>query len=227
MTESCSLETSAVSGKCAPGRKFVERRSRDDIGSLSPAGTNYYDMNFDTIVHKIREGGCCVLENSDHLIMTTLGSCISVCIYDPNVRVGGMNHFLLPEENQGANKNSYSMRYGNNAMETLINEILKRGGQRSSLILKAFGAGSVINIKANIGIQNQAFLKKYVADERLTMETCDLGGNYPRLVVFYPSSGKAFVKTLRRSSDLKIGKQEDLFRKKIEQKHVSGMIELF
>ena len=106
---------------------FGERRKKSAIDDIK-GRSNYYDHQFDTMVHKIHQGGFCVLSQSDHVIMTTLGSCIAVCMYDPVVRVGGMNHFLLPEEKGVERKNSYCMRYGNNAMEILINEIMKRGG---------------------------------------------------------------------------------------------------
>lgn len=205
---------------------FVERRRRNVITDIA-AGSNYYDHKFETIIHKINEGGFCVLSRSDHIIMTTLGSCISVCMFDPVLRVGGMNHFLLPEEQNVEKKNSYRLRYGNNAMEKLLNEILKRGGQKARLVLKAFGAGNVLSIKADIGAKNQSFLKKYIADEGMKLDICDLGGDFPRRVAFYPSSGKVLVRLLRRADDRKIGQREEKFRKKIEKQHVSGDIELF
>lgn len=215
-----------ASGQPKKTLSFVERRTRNILDDI-PAGSNYFDHKLDTTVHKINEGGVCVLSRSEHVIMTTLGSCISVCMFDPIIKVGGMNHFLLPEEKNTERKDNFSMRYGNNAMEILLNEILKRGGQRSRIVLKAFGAGNVLSIKAEIGAKNQEFLKKYIADEDMALETCDLGGDYPRRVAFFPSTGKAFVKLLRRSSDRKIGQQEENFRKRIETQDLSGNIELF
>ena len=203
-----------------------DRRIRDIVKDV-PAGSSYFDHKNKTTVHKINEGDFCVLSGSEHIIMTTLGSCISVCIYDPVVRVGGMNHFLLPKDEGQGRQNSFPMRYGNNAMEILINEILKRGGQKSRLRLKAFGAGNVLDIKANIGEQNQEFLKKYIMDEGLELESTDLGGNLPRRVLFFPSSGKALVKKLRRVSDHVIGQREEEIRQKIEQRNMVGDVELF
>lgn len=205
---------------------FGERRKKSAIDDIKDR-SNYYDHQFDTMVHKIHQGGFCVLSQSDHVIMTTLGSCIAVCMYDPVVRVGGMNHFLLPEEKGVERKNSYCMRYGNNAMETLINEIMKRGGMKDRLIIKAFGAGNVLTIKANIGEKNQSFLEHYIANEKLELETSDLGGDYPRQVAFFPETGKALVKVLCRSGDRIIVQEEENFRKKIEDKPIDGDIELF
>ncbi|MBL4894689.1 MAG: hypothetical protein JKY59_07470 [Emcibacter sp.] len=223
MTAVSNLKTKARRKEYA---NSAERRQRNNLADI-PAGTSYYDVKFGTMVHKINEGGFCVLSRTDHLIMTTLGSCISVCMFDPVLKVGGMNHFLLPQEHGNDPVNSFNLRYGNNAMETLLNEILKRGGQKSRLVLKAFGAGNVLNISANIGAKNQAFLTQYIADEGMTLDICDLGGKLPRGVIFYPATGKAFVKLLHRSSDGKIGRQEEKFRQKIEKQHVSGAIELF
>src|SRR5262245_10217373 len=64
------------------------------------------------------------------VVYTVLGSCISACIRDPIIGVGGMNHFMLPEPKEGGRGDSWgeSTRYGSFAMESLINEILKRGG---------------------------------------------------------------------------------------------------
>lgn len=205
---------------------FVDRRMRDPMADI-PAGSTYYDHKFDTMVHKINEGGFCVLSQSEHVIITTLGSCISVCMFDPVIKVGGMNHFLLPEERHSERKNNFCMRYGNNAMEKLLNEILKRGGQKDRIILKAFGAGNVLSINANIGEENQKFLKKYITDEGMKLETCDLGGDLPRRVAFFPATGKAFVKLLRRAGDRNIGRQEEKYRHEIETQHASGDIELF
>ncbi len=205
---------------------MAERRRpnpADDIGVRS----KYFDHHFKTTVHKIHEGDFCVLSKTDHVIMTTLGSCISVCMTDPVVKVGGRNHFLLFSDRSENGTNGYSMRYGNNAMETLFNEILKRGGIKERLIIKAFGAGNVLNINANIGAKNEAFLKKYIQDEEMKLDTCDLGGNMPRRVAFFPSTGKVFVKHLQRAGDRMIAKEEEHFRKKIEQQPVSGDIELF
>ena len=205
---------------------FVERRKQDLMADI-PAGSTYYDHKFDTTVHKINEGGFCVLSRSEHVIMTTLGSCISVCMFDPVIKVGGMNHFLLPEERHSERKNNFCMRYGNNAMEKLLNEILKRGGQKDRIMLKAFGAGNVLSINANIGEKNQDFLKKYISDEGMRLETCDLGGDLPRRVAFFPATGKAFVKLLRRAGDCNIGRQEEVYRRKVETQQASGDIELF
>ncbi|NOZ67030.1 MAG: chemoreceptor glutamine deamidase CheD [Alphaproteobacteria bacterium] len=216
-------QTRHPKGKDIP---WTERRSRDVFDDI-PAGSCYFDQKLGRTIHKINEGGFCVLSRSDHVIMTTLGSCIAVCMYDPVMQVGGMNHFLLPEEKNNADKNTYNMRYGNHAMEVLLNEILKRGGQKERLVLKAFGGGNVLSLTANIGSHNQQFLKQYIADEGLVLDMCDLGGDFPRRLAFYPSSGNAYVKILRRVSDLDIHSREETYRQKAVQESHNSQIDLF
>jgi len=80
---------------------------------------------------------------SDDMVLTTvLGSCVSACIRDPGTGIGGMNHFMLPDDGGDPNRDSSdAMRYGSYAMEVLINELIKSGARRSGLEAKVFGGG--------------------------------------------------------------------------------------
>src|SRR3954468_7147431 len=98
----------------------------------------FYDAHFKNDAVKILPGEYFV-HDEDMLIMTTLGSCIAACLYDRNAKVGGMNHFMLPD---GVGD---SGRYGSYAMELLINEMMKRGASRMTMEAKVFGGGQVIS----------------------------------------------------------------------------------
>jgi chemotaxis protein CheD len=88
----------------------------------------YRDPDFDAIAVKIFPGDHYVTTNPDEMLVTVLGSCVSAGIRDPQVRIGGMNHFMLPEGRaDGWDSVSASLRYGNVAMERLINDILAHG----------------------------------------------------------------------------------------------------
>ena len=128
----------------------------------------------------------------DILIMTTLGSCIAACLWDRDARVGGLNHFMLPEGSGD------SGRYGAHAMELLINELLKRGATRGSLQAKVFGGGQVIEgmDRMNVGERNTRFVLDYLKAERIPVVSKDVLDVYPRKVCFLPASGKAMVKRL-------------------------------
>lgn len=151
----------------------------------------FYDAHFKNDAVKILPGEYFV-HDEDMLIMTTLGSCIAACIWDRNARIGGMNHFMLPEGSGD------SGRYGSYAMELLINELLKRGASRLTLEAKVFGGGQVIAgmNTMNVGERNTQFVMDYLKTERITVVSKDVLDIYPRKVCFLPSSGKAMVKRL-------------------------------
>src|SRR2546421_10749629 len=90
------------------------------------------------------------------VLSTLLGSCVAVCMRDPYVGVGGMNHFMLPEPGRSGSSSAWSVktRYGSYAMETLINGIMKRGGQRNRLEVKVFGGAKLYVGAGDIGATN-------------------------------------------------------------------------
>ena len=151
----------------------------------------FYDAHFKNDAVKILPGEYFV-HDEDMLIMTTLGSCIAACLWDRNAKVGGMNHFMLPD---GAGD---SGRYGSYAMELLINEMMKRGANRMSMEAKIFGGGQVISgmNTMNVGERNTSFVMDYLKTERIPVVSKDVLDIYPRKVCFLPGSGKAMVKRL-------------------------------
>ena len=151
----------------------------------------FYDAHFQNEAVKVLPGEYFV-ENEDLLVMTTLGSCIAACLYDRQARIGGMNHFMLPE---GAGD---SGRYGSYAMELLINEMMKRGASRMTMEAKVFGGGAVIAgmNSLNVGERNTRFVLDFLNTERIPVVSKDVLEIYPRKVCFLPASGKAMVKRL-------------------------------
>ena len=127
-------------------------------------------------------------------IMTVLGSCIAACLWDSRMRVGGMNHFMLPD----GDSSDASGRYGSYAMELLINEMMKLGARRETLQAKIFGGGQVMAnfTTMNVGERNTRFVQDYLATERIPVVSEDVLDIYPRKVVFFPVTGKAMIKRL-------------------------------
>ncbi len=153
----------------------------------------FYDAHFRNEAVKVLPGEFFV-HDEDILIMTTLGSCIAACLWDRERRIGGMNHFMLPDGGGAAD----SGRYGSFAMELLINELIKRGATRSTMEAKVFGGGAVISgmNSINVGERNTSFVLDYLRTERITVVSKDVLDIYPRKVCFLPASGKAMVKKL-------------------------------
>ncbi len=157
------------------------------------------------------------------LIMTTLGSCIAACLWDRTAKVGGLNHFMLPEGSDG------SGRYGSYAMEILINNMMKLGARRTSLEAKVFGGGAVIGGmgSSKVGERNTEFVLNYLQTERIPIVSKDVLDIYPRKVCFMPVSGKAMVKRLASANTDALLEQERAAARRAAPTQSSGSVDLF
>jgi chemotaxis protein CheD len=151
----------------------------------------YVDHHFQYDAVKVLPGEYFVT-GEDILVMTVLGSCIAACIWDNKARLGGMNHFMLPEGEDG------SGRYGSYAMELLLNEMFKLGARRETMQAKIFGGGAVMAgfTTMNVGERNTQFVFDYLAAERIPVVSQDVLDVHPRKVCFFPVTGKVLVKRL-------------------------------
>jgi len=167
------------------------------------------------------------------MIATVLGSCVSACIRDTRIGVGGMNHFMLPlDSSQGTSAwgsaVSAATRYGNVAMERLINDILKLGGRRENLEIKLTGGGRVLAaMSTDIGARNIEFVRQYVKDEGFNVVGEDLGDIYPRKVVYFPDTGKIRVKRFAAATDQSLADRERRYLDELDSKPIAGEVELF
>lgn len=190
----------------------------------------YWDKTRSKYVAKIHPGEYYVT-NSGELISTVLGSCIAACIRYPAQGIGGMNHFMLPATKKTefslASDISDATRYGNFAMEALINAILRLGAQRPLLEVKIFGGGKVLAQMTNIGMQNVRFVHSYLQAEGLKVLAEDTGGIHPRKVVYDPVSGKVGVKKLKATHNNTIEVRETQYQQKISTTTVQGEVDLF
>lgn len=199
-----------ISTPAAPPRSALGQSARLDRLKAMPrrpgvASFFFYDAHFRNEAVKVLPGEFFVFDE-EILIMTTLGSCIAACIWDRERRIGGMNHFMLPDGGGGAEGG----RYGSYAMELLINELIKRGATRSTMEAKVFGGGAVISgmSSLNVGERNTKFVLDYLATERITVVSKDVMDIYPRKVCFLPVSGKALVKRLASTNTEMLEAQE-------------------
>jgi chemotaxis protein CheD len=191
------------------GRVTAERRRPDPAAALADDGQRRYrDSRFDTIAVKVLPGEHYVTGSPEEMLVTVLGSGVAACIRDPAIGVGGMNHFMLPESRDGQwGAASASLRYGNFAMETLINDILKQGGHRTRLEVKVFGGASIMGASA-VGQSNGEFVLSYLKAEGLAVVAQDLWGEYPRRVHYFPATGKVHVLALHRRDELGAASEE-------------------
>jgi chemotaxis protein CheD len=163
------------------------------------------------------------------VVYTVLGSCISVCLRDPFVNVGGMNHFMLaaPSDTEGPDNWADSGRYGSFAMEMLINEILNRGGKKNRLEAKVFGGGKIYDGTVDIGAKNAAWALDYLEREGVPLLKANVGDVCPRKVYFFTDSGKVLLKKLDRVVAQTIAAEEGQYQAKLQQAPVQSEVTLF
>jgi chemotaxis protein methyltransferase CheR len=154
----------------------------------------------DGIERRRIQSGELFASSSPALVSTLLGSCVSACVFDAGCGVGGMNHFMLPSGDADGAWNA--MCFGTNAMELLINELLRLGARRGQLCAHVFGAAHVLGagVQADVAIENERFIRQFMARERIALSTQALGGEQPLLVSFETHTGRASARAIGEKS---------------------------
>jgi chemotaxis protein CheD len=206
----------------APTSRLDQLKARKS--KAGEASFFYHDHHFHQDAVKVLPGEYFVTAD-DMMVMTVLGSCIAACIYDPRVRVGGMNHFMLPDGGMDAGG-----RYGSFAMELLINEMMKLGARRETMQAKVFGGGQVMHTftTMNVGERNTQFVLDYLQTERIAVISKDVLDIHPRKVCYFPATGKAMVKRLAHSHPETLETSERKSSASVVAKAISGgSVDLF
>jgi len=143
----------------------------------------------------INPGGWTV--EAERPITTLLGSCVAVCLYDPKLRLAGMNHFLLPSRTNTTGDDTDIILAGDYSMEVLLNTMLNKGAAKQRLVAKAFGGGTIVtSILMAIGQRNAEFAKEWLDREGIPLAAQDFGGAWSRKVIFTPDGGDAYCRRL-------------------------------
>lgn len=212
----------------------IDRPSQPPASSGFEHVNRYWDPMHKCWAAKILPGEFYVSTHGE-MVVTILGSCIAACIRDKVRGIGGMNHFMLPEQTEysttdwGSNDVSSATRYGNWAMEYLINEILKRGGKRENLEVKLFGGGQMIASMTDIGQRNILFAYNYLAQEGLKVQASDVGDIFARKVLYFPDTGAVKVRRIRDLKNSTVLDRESRYRKEVAQEppQAAGSVDLF
>ena len=139
----------------------------------------------------IMQGETRVSDQPDVILTTVLGSCIAACLYDPAVKVGGINHFLLAEPGSASTDAESMKRYGVYAMEVLINAMLAKGAARGRLRARIYGGASRHDGVRDLGSANADFARRFLRQEGIALVGEDVGGREARRVEFRPTVGLA------------------------------------
>ncbi len=191
------------------------------------ATNRYFDRKFGLEAAKILPGEYFV-SSAEGLLVTVLGSCVAACIRDVDSGIGGMNHFMLPDDG-GKSSAGSSARYGTYAMEVLINHLLKLGARRNRLEAKVFGGGAVMASLAssNVGARNAEFVLDFLKTEKIPIVAKDLLDSYPRKVYYFPHSGRVLVKKLHRVHNDTLFSRESDYKSRLSSSSLEGDVELF
>lgn len=175
------------------------------------ASRHYFDREFEVQAVKLLPGEYFV--TTENIVLTTvLGSCVSACVRDSAAGIGGMNHFMLPDEADPSSRDvAAAMRYGAYAMDVLLNELFKGGAKRERLEAKVFGGGAVLAnmTMLNIGERNADFVLRYLEGERVRITAQDLRGKLPRRINFFPLTGRVTLRKLRQQDDAFLTQQDE------------------
>lgn len=191
----------------------------------------YRDPSNGFVIAKLLPGDFYVTRE-DEVLDTVLGSCVSACIRDTRIGVGGMNHFMLPTPSGGTSDSwgaiaGSATRYGSASMEQLINRILSAGGQRADLEVKIFGGARVLAATTDIGQHNVTFVRDFLKQEGLRVVAEDVGDTTPRHLQYFPKTGRVRVKHLARTQTESVVSRERSYLKVLEKAPVAGSIDLF
>lgn len=170
----------------------------------------------------------------DEIISTVLGSCVAVVIFDAQLTLGGMNHFMLPGEVQSERRESLFQsepgKYGMYAMELLINSMLKEGSRRERLQAKIFGGGSVLGGgKNHIPQDNIRFAREYLEEEKIRIISADTGGQTARKILLFPRDFRVLLKRYSSSSQVALERTtaEKDYARRIKKETPRGDVTLF
>ncbi len=205
-----------------------ERRHAAPAAETDDSVRRYFDNRYNATIVKVLPGEHYVTSRRDEMLVTVLGSCVSACIRDVALGIGGMNHFMLPSSDSGTwGKVSAEMRYGNFAMEQLINEVLKCGARKNRLEIKVFGGASVGVSTSTVGDQNAKFVERYLDHEGYAIAAGHLRGQYPRRIHYTPATGTVMMLELKRTTDLTFLDSERRYENDLAGQKISGSVELF
>jgi chemotaxis protein CheD len=133
------------------------------------------------------------------IITTLLGPCVAVCLFDPIKKIGGMNHILLPG-GAPSRDNIIDSRYGINAMELLINHMMKLGANRYKLTAKVFGGASIlssISNEFNMGIKNVESVIDFLKIEKIPIINYNFGGVDSRRIYYHSDTSDVLIKRIK------------------------------
>lgn len=154
-------------------------------------------MSFDLINVGIADMGVAI---SPVILRTILGSCVGICLYDPEVKVGGLSHIMLPSSKKPSNN---LKKYADTAIPMMIDEMVKLGADKKRIFAKLAGGATMFkhtenSLMGDIGKNNISSVKEILGSLNIPVFSDELGGDYGRTIDFYLETGELKIKTIGR-----------------------------
>lgn len=191
------------------------------VDAASFASHHYFDREFGIDAVKLLPGEYYVTAK-DMVLTTVLGSCVSACLRDSTAGVGGMNHFMLPDDADPPSRGTMgAMRYGAYAMDVLLSEMFKAGAKRDRIEAKVFGGGAVLaNMTLlNVGDRNADFVLRHLKREQVRIAAQDLRGSQARRINYFTASGRVTLRKLQQIDDALLQQQEQELAQALLKQH--------
>jgi len=150
------------------------------------------------------------VDKTPHIVSTVLGSCVSVCLYDPLLKLGAMNHFILPQWN---GHDLATMKYGNLSIIRILEELLKLGSKYENVVAKVFGGAEVLTgtpTTFRIGKRNTQIAFELLNEFRIPVLYSNVGGNNGRKIIFNTLTGEVEHNFIRNKIENRNQKNSNL-----------------
>jgi chemotaxis protein CheD len=141
--------------------------------------------------------GHIIVSAEDSIISTVLGSCVSVCLFDPHRRAGGLNHYLLPHP---VGREGHTARFAPVALAELVDQVLSLGCLRARLVARVYGGACVLPVgkcpEDHLGMRNVTAARDFLRKAAIPVLGEAIGGQRGRRLIFHTRTGEAVVRPL-------------------------------
>lgn len=134
-------------------------------------------------------------ERQSYIVDTILGSCVAVCLFDTKLKIGGINHFMLPLWN---GVGLASPKFGNIATEKLIEKMIKNGATKENMVAKLFGGANQMDSSMNIGLRNVEIAKEVLDNYNIKIIAENTGGTIGRKLKYETGTGQVMMKFISK-----------------------------
>ena len=141
----------------------------------------------------------------DVLVTYSLGSCLGVAIYDPQVRVGGMIHCMLPLSSvDPAKAEQRPFMFVDTGMMRFLKMLFDRGVSRSRAIVKVAGCARILDNSNlfRIGERNYTVARKVLWKNGLMIKSENIGGNMSRTMRLEIGTGRCLLRSSGQESEM-------------------------